>query len=60
MDRTTSNGTGGQLQTEWLVNIDRNTHYFSLPEKDRGIYQLTNPVPVDWERYVRGYDQALI
>jgi len=23
---TTSNGTGGQLQTEWLVNFERNTH----------------------------------
>jgi hypothetical protein len=37
---TTSNGTGGQLQVEWPVNIDRNTQFMQyLPANDRELIQ---------------------
>jgi hypothetical protein len=45
----------GRDETYW-AEFD---HYFSsLSERDRAIYQLTNPVPADWNRHIRGYDQA--
>jgi hypothetical protein len=47
----------GRGETCWA---DFNRYYFSLPERKQVIYQLTNPVPVDWKFYVRGYDQGLI
>jgi eukaryotic-like serine/threonine-protein kinase len=49
---TTSNGTGGQLQTEWLDNINRNTHYPQAWSKDGRYLAYAKGKGSKWTIYI--------